>query len=167
MSDGQIAWYCRELGPHVRLLLDDSVAFSRSLVGASIVVPRPAQRCAWLELLAVAPGQQGRGIGQQLLDLAEAATSSAGFPHLDLAVATHNEGAIRFYERRGYHRVGDEPTDALDRGSRWRYSKALTAATFAPSAALGLQAPDPPSSARALVNRILFRALGVRGQGLP
>jgi len=68
----------------------------------------------YVRSVAVAPEAQGRGVGARLMDAAEAAILVYG-PNVFLLVATWNAGARRFYERRGYQRIG-EITDYLRRG---------------------------------------------------
>lgn len=53
-----------------------------------------------LEHLYVAPEHQGRGVGSQLLELAQQHRS-----HLELHVFQRNHAARRFYERSGFHLV--------------------------------------------------------------
>ncbi len=62
----------------------------------------------YLRLIALVPGQEGRGFGGALLDEVErrvAATSRTLF----LLVSHWNEGARRFYATRGYSEVGRLP----------------------------------------------------------
>jgi ribosomal protein S18 acetylase RimI-like enzyme len=62
----------------------------------------------YVRSLAVAAHRQGRGVGGALMDAAEAAILDAG-PNVFLMVNAENTGAQRFYERRGYRRVGALP----------------------------------------------------------
>lgn len=59
-----------------------------------------------LERIYVSPEQQGRGIGQCLLDQALNMAKLEGFPYLWLGVWEKNEGAIRFYKRHGFVQFG-------------------------------------------------------------
>jgi diamine N-acetyltransferase len=56
---------------------------------------------AWIDELFVEAAHRGKGIGTQLLDLAETASSehSAKFLHLEV---THGNPAIELYRRRGF-----------------------------------------------------------------
>ena len=56
---------------------------------------------AWIDELFVEPAHRGKGIGTQLLDLAEAASREhqAKFLHLEV---THGNPAIELYRRRGF-----------------------------------------------------------------
>ena len=54
---------------------------------------------------ALADRTRRRGVGSALMDGAESYCADRGL-RLVLDVADHNEGAITFYERRGWRRVG-------------------------------------------------------------
>ena len=62
----------------------------------------------YLRLIAVLPGAQGAGVGAALLDAFEAEVARES-RHAFLLVSDFNDGAQRFYERRGYARVGAVP----------------------------------------------------------
>ena len=62
----------------------------------------------YLRLIALAPGSEGRGAGAALLDAVEADVATRA-RHLFLLVSDWNEGARRFYARRGYAEVGRLP----------------------------------------------------------
>lgn len=62
----------------------------------------------YLELLAVAPGRQGRGLGGALLDHVEERAFARG-QNLFVCVSDFNEGARRFYRRHGYAEIGPIP----------------------------------------------------------
>jgi len=57
---------------------------------------------AWIDELFVEPTHRGKGIGTQLLNLAETASRehNAKFLHLEV---THGNPAIELYRRRGFH----------------------------------------------------------------
>ena len=59
----------------------------------------------YLRLIALAPGSEGRGVGGLLLDEVERRTRERS-RFLFLLVSRHNDGARRFYTRRGYAEVG-------------------------------------------------------------
>ena len=76
----------------------------------------------YLRLIAVAVGDEGRGTGARLLDEVEARTALES-RHLFLLVSSFNQGARRFYERRGYLPVGELPglvRPELDELLLWR-----------------------------------------------
>ncbi|HEV2283560.1 MAG TPA: N-acetyltransferase [bacterium] len=64
--------------------------------------------------VGVAADAQGRGVGARLMDAAEGAIFDTG-PNVFLLVSASNAGAQRFYERRGYRRIG-ELTDYVGPG---------------------------------------------------
>ena len=57
--------------------------------------------------VAVEPAYRRRGVGQALLDAAEAAAEAAGFDRMHLTVAATNEEAIRFYTACGWTPTAD------------------------------------------------------------
>ena len=88
---------------------------ARSLVGFVVYALRGTfVHSGYVRSVAVAPDAQHRGVGAGLMDAAEAAIFTQG-PNVFLLVSTWNAGAQRFYEPRGYHRIG-ELTDYLRRG---------------------------------------------------
>ncbi|HEX9104869.1 MAG TPA: GNAT family N-acetyltransferase [Polyangia bacterium] len=62
----------------------------------------------YLRLIALVPGAEGQGAGAALLDAVEADVATRA-RHLFLLVSHWNEGARRFYARRGYAEVGRLP----------------------------------------------------------
>ena len=62
----------------------------------------------YLRLIALAPGTEGQGAGAALLDAVEADVATRS-RHMFLLVSHWNEGARRFYARRGYAEVGRMP----------------------------------------------------------
>lgn len=57
---------------------------------------------------------QGQGIGTHLIKTAESILLERGFEVATIAVAKVNEGALRLYQRQGYHIFREEE-------GRWRY----------------------------------------------
>ena len=78
----------------------------------------------YLRLIAVAPGEEGRGTGLALLRAFEAETARRS-AHAFLLVSDFNAGAIRFYEREGYVRVGPLPGLVLPDVAELLYWKRL------------------------------------------
>lgn len=78
----------------------------------------------YLKLIAVAPGGEGRGTGLALLRAFEAETARRS-AHAFLLVSDFNGGAIRFYEREGYVRVGPLPGLVLPDVAELLYWKRL------------------------------------------
>jgi ribosomal protein S18 acetylase RimI-like enzyme len=62
----------------------------------------------YLQLIALAPGAEGRGVGAALLAAVEDEVRRHS-PALFLLTSDFNEGAQRFYERHGYQRAGSLP----------------------------------------------------------
>lgn len=62
----------------------------------------------YLRLIALVPGGEGRGVGAALLDAVEADVARHA-RQMFLLVSHWNEGARRFYARRGYVEVGRLP----------------------------------------------------------
>lgn len=61
--------------------------------------------------IAIAPDQQGRGIGSQLLAAVEQAGRDAGAAEAELFTGSLSEANIRLYEREGYHETERVPGD--------------------------------------------------------
>jgi RimJ/RimL family protein N-acetyltransferase len=61
---------------------------------------------AYLGGLAIAPEQSGKGLGQVMLLEILALCKEKGILRLELSTATHNEKAIRLYEKVGFEREG-------------------------------------------------------------
>ncbi len=59
--------------------------------------------------VAIFSEYRGRGMGTQLMTLAEKHAASQGFSKLSLIVFEQNHGAKRLYDRLGYHEVAREP----------------------------------------------------------
>jgi GNAT superfamily N-acetyltransferase len=78
----------------------------------------------YLRLIALADDVQGGGAGRELLAAFEAEVATAS-RHAFLLVSDFNEGAQRFYERRGYARVGALPGVVLPDVTELVYWKRL------------------------------------------
>lgn len=81
--------------------------------------------------LFVAAEARGTGVAAALIDDAEARLAAAGVHTAWLACAIGNVRAARFYEKRGWHRVGTMINAAETPGGTfqlevWRYEKVLT-----------------------------------------
>ncbi|HWW97496.1 MAG TPA: GNAT family N-acetyltransferase [Edaphobacter sp.] len=62
---------------------------------------------AYVVTLDVASEWRQKGLGRRLMREAEACAVTAGVRRMQLHVFTGNAGAIRFYERLGYERIGE------------------------------------------------------------
>jgi GNAT superfamily N-acetyltransferase len=78
----------------------------------------------YLRLIALVPGSEGRGTGLALLRAFEAEVARVS-RHAFLLVSDFNAGAIRFYEREGYLRVGPLPGLVLPDVAELMYWKRL------------------------------------------
>ena len=86
------------------------------------VLRRPVlSRCAWLYSLAVAAHMRGRGIGQRLLQDAEAVARAGGRRGVRLEVRQDNATALALYEAAGYRRSRHLPRHYQDGADGWRY----------------------------------------------
>ncbi len=95
--------YDRALHEHTIDLLRDGGA----IVGLIETIPRPDH--LWIENVAVAPGQQGRGYGRLLLAHVEARAAELGFYEIRLMTNEAFVANLAFYARLGYGVVGAEP----------------------------------------------------------
>lgn len=59
--------------------------------------------------LCCLPEARGRGLGAQLLHYAKQSAASQGLPCVSLRVFSENTGAVRLYERSGFHVLGQRP----------------------------------------------------------
>jgi [ribosomal protein S18]-alanine N-acetyltransferase len=79
-----------------------------TLVGFAIthVEKMATEKRAYVVTLDVAPGSRRGGVGCSLMEETERLAALDGATWIELHVFVENEGAIRFYERRGYRRLG-------------------------------------------------------------
>lgn len=73
------------------------------LLACLVLVPGESGRIQ-MRQVAVAAGRQGQGIGRRLVRFAEAVAREHGFLEMFLHA---RETAVPFYEKLGYHRVGE------------------------------------------------------------
>lgn len=80
---------------------------------------RPAEPHLHVGVLGVHPGYQGRGLGRRLIDAVQA--SSESHPtSIGVALDTENPASRDFYERCGYHVVGESDFDGVTIWSMFR-----------------------------------------------
>jgi ribosomal protein S18 acetylase RimI-like enzyme len=73
------------------------------VIVASVMAGYEGHR-GWINYLAVAPEQQGRGLGRAIMDAAERLLHERGCPKINLQVRSTNTAVLDFYERLGYAR---------------------------------------------------------------
>jgi ribosomal protein S18 acetylase RimI-like enzyme len=83
------------------------------IVGVLVLWPHPDH--VLVETLAVAPEEQGRGIGSALLDRAELTAIEAGTNAVRLYTNARMTEALAYYPRRGYAEVGRETVHGFSR----------------------------------------------------
>lgn len=93
-----------------RLIMSESAMLllgcSDHILMASVCLQKTGKQ-AHLGMFVVEPTRQNRGIGKQLLAVAElSARQQWAAETMDMAVITHRHELIAFYERRGYARTG-------------------------------------------------------------
>lgn len=96
-------------------------------VTAGVVCTRfPWLKGPYIELLALLPDQQGRGLGTQVLSFIEAQARQAGTRNVWVCASQFNSGARRFYERQGFVDVGHLPDLVTDGFAEMLLRKMLT-----------------------------------------
>lgn len=96
-----------------RYLTQESPALTRwsvvcdDVLAGVVTVRFPWLRGPYLELLAVFPEAQGRGVGAAVLGWLQSAAAHEG--NLWVMVSTFNESAHRFYRRHGFAAIGTVP----------------------------------------------------------
>jgi len=87
------------------------------------------KRVAMLELLAVAPGDAGRGLGRMLLTDAIQSAADLGYPTIELLVREGNTRAQRLYTAAGFEPMGDPEPHPLGGPPMVRYTRELAPPT--------------------------------------
>lgn len=67
----------------------------------------PNQNNLYLHRLSVSPEEQGKGYAQELMDFSEDHAKKKGFTSVRLDTFSQNKRNQKFYETRGYKRLGD------------------------------------------------------------
>lgn len=124
----------------IRADFDSALARGDLLLAADVELP--ARGFAWCQLngmfgghaylkrIGVDPSFAGRHIGGLLLDRVEAMVIETGRDRLFLLVSDFNEGAQRFYGRRGYQQIGEFPGLAVPGVTELLFSKALECLSY-------------------------------------
>lgn len=102
-----------------------AVARPGALAGYAILHVRRGSRVGRLASVAVAPEQEGRGVGKRLVGAMESAARERGCDRVRLEVRADNGRAARIYEAAGYARFAVEPGYYDDGTDAWRYEKRL------------------------------------------
>lgn len=96
-----------------------------TLLGYVLVLFHRGTSLARLYSLAVNPSAQGKGLGLQLLRIAEAMAEAHPSVYLRLEVDPRNERAVTLYERQGYRLFGTLEDYYQDHGDALRYQKRI------------------------------------------
>ena len=80
---------------------DDPVGYVLVLIEPGDDTWSTDERIAMIQTLSVDPGWRGRGVGTLLMDAADAELGRIGVRDVFVGAVATNEGALRFYERRG------------------------------------------------------------------
>ena len=72
----------------------------------------PSPGAYYINNIAVDGSQRGQGLGQRFLDQVKRNAELEGYRCIELDVTDLNEGGIRFYERYGFHCVGESRPEA-------------------------------------------------------
>ncbi|WP_136468309.1 GNAT family N-acetyltransferase [Flagellimonas onchidii] len=67
----------------------------------------PNGNSTYVHRLCTHPDHQGKGFAQELMDYAESYSRSKGYKSVRLDTFSQNQRNQRFYEQRGYQRLGD------------------------------------------------------------
>jgi ribosomal protein S18 acetylase RimI-like enzyme len=89
------------------------VAANSQVVGFVILIPQPGYLL--LENIAVLPAAQGRGVGAQLLALAEHEARSLGLGEVQLYTNEAMTENLAYYQRHGYTETGRAEQDGFRR----------------------------------------------------
>ena len=90
--------------------------------GTAMMALRPVEGAMLLDILAVAPAAQGRGLGRLMVAQCEALARAAGLPAVELYTNAAMTGAQRLYAGLGYTEVARGPHEGF---ARVFYRKAL------------------------------------------
>ena len=94
-SEAQVRSYCQQGGLFV-LRGDAGI-----VLGMTLVIPA-SDGAAELKSVAVAPEQQGRGVGRRMLALVLAELRAAGVRRVIVGTSSSGIGALAFYQKAGF-----------------------------------------------------------------
>jgi ribosomal-protein-alanine acetyltransferase len=115
-----------------RFIARDSAAIlvretGNAIIGYVLLLFRKNASVARLYSIAVAPGHEGRGLGRQLIEAAEAEAVKRGKKLLRLEVRDGNITAIRLYQQHGFRQIGLYHNYYSDHADALRFEKVLQA----------------------------------------
>ncbi len=96
-----------------------------AIAGYALLLFRRSTALSRLYSIAVDEAFRGRGLGQVLLDAAEAESYERGAIVMRLEVREDNASAIRLYTERGYRQFGTHPDYYEDHATALRFEKLL------------------------------------------
>ena len=100
------------------------LADSGQVVGTTaMAVPHPPAGCPWIGLMLIDARWQGQGIGAEASRLIDAMLAGEGWTEVQLGVLRANPRAKAFWERQGYHVIGEK--EDQDKRPVWVMSKSL------------------------------------------
>lgn len=103
------------------------------MAGYALLLFHRGTSLARLYSIAVSPGWRGHGLGQRLLEQAEAAALERNCAWLRLEVRADNPTAISLYESNGYYRFAVVEDYYEDHGQALRYEKRILCNAPAPA----------------------------------
>ena len=118
--------------------LDGVVAGTVSTTGHRFQLPDSLRMFA----LDVGPAFRRQGVGTALIEAVEEMARLAGLGNVNLEVTVDNPGALRLYERLGYHRMGEPVTDRWERPTEGGNSEQIEEVSWVMIKSLG--APSKP-----------------------
>ena len=96
---------------------------AHGVLGKAVVFFNARHEIARLYSIAVGHEARGQGLGVVLLAAAEKEARRRGKRRMRLEVSQQNPGAIRLYEKHGYHRIGERMGYYENGEHAWRYEK--------------------------------------------
>jgi ribosomal protein S18 acetylase RimI-like enzyme len=85
----------------------------------------PNDPAVYMTALAVLPGHQGRGFAGHLLQFVEERAKERKMKWLRLDCRAEVPDLVTFYEKRGFKKLGNKPTDEGEDGTYWFMEKEL------------------------------------------
>jgi ribosomal protein S18 acetylase RimI-like enzyme len=102
---------------------------------------------AELESLSLLPSERGAGVGSRLMDTIDAELERLGVTDLIIGVDSVNEGALRFYQKRGF-KIGFHLMYGRPGGGSWAADERARERPYSSRSRPAGQAPEDPSNTR-------------------